>query len=150
MQAVEAGRAELEKNGIPVRRPNDFFCENVKSDTHMGKIKDKLMLEEKKMEAFEQRKNREENKKYNKQVAAMRKDEKVKTKKDNIKDVKDFIKGKGGEEGEDREARLNSLVTPGRGRSEGVRDGEKSLKRINMVSIKEHDTVFRFIKPICV
>lgn len=47
-------------------------------------IKDKLILEEKKIDAFEQRKQRELNRKYNKQVSAMRKEEKSKATKSEI------------------------------------------------------------------
>lgn len=75
--AVKSGRDKLESLGIPSRRPLDFFCENIKTDSHMNKIKDKLILEDKKMEAFELRKQREMNKKFNKQVSILKKEEKA-------------------------------------------------------------------------
>ena len=31
--------------GLPIHRPNDYFCENMKTDAHMAKIKDKLLIE---------------------------------------------------------------------------------------------------------
>jgi rRNA-processing protein EBP2 len=37
--AVKLGRDKLDALGIPTRRPNDFFCENVKTDSHMAKVK---------------------------------------------------------------------------------------------------------------
>jgi rRNA-processing protein EBP2 len=39
MSAVVAGRASMQAAGLPVRRPNDYFCENVKSDAHMTKVR---------------------------------------------------------------------------------------------------------------
>lgn len=36
--AVKSGRDKLEALGIPFLRPNDFFCESMKSDAHMTKV----------------------------------------------------------------------------------------------------------------
>jgi rRNA-processing protein EBP2 len=36
--AVKFGRNELEKKGIPTKRPLDYFCENIKTDAHMSKV----------------------------------------------------------------------------------------------------------------
>jgi len=98
-------------------------------------IKDKLILEEKKITAFEQRKNRDVNKKFNKQVAALRKEEKLKSTKDEIKDVKRLRKG-GGSETIDHELEKvleRNNKKPRRG--EGDRDRhEKSSKRAGYVS----------------
>ena len=43
-------------------------------------MKDRLILEEKKMDAFEKRKNRDHNKKFNKQVSEVKKQENAKRK----------------------------------------------------------------------
>lgn len=39
LSAVTAGRAKMQAAGLPIRRPNDYFCENVKSDAHMTKVR---------------------------------------------------------------------------------------------------------------
>jgi len=36
--AANVGRTTLEQLGVPTRRPNDYFCENVKSDAHMIRV----------------------------------------------------------------------------------------------------------------
>ena len=64
LQAVDVGRERLKQLGVPTRRPDDYFAENMKSDAHMGRVKDKLLLESKKMDAFEKRRQRETNRKY--------------------------------------------------------------------------------------
>lgn len=92
--AVKSGRDKLESLGIPSRRPLDFFCENLKTDAHMNKIKDKLILEDKKMEAFELRKQREMNKKFNKQVSILKKEEKAQKVKAEINETTKQRKGK--------------------------------------------------------
>jgi len=62
LRGVTKGEKSCAKFGIPFRRPEDFFAEMVKSDEQMGKIKDRLIFEKKKMEAFEQRKSSKEQK----------------------------------------------------------------------------------------
>ena len=39
LSAVAAGRASMHQAGLLIRRPNDYFCENVKSDAHMTKVR---------------------------------------------------------------------------------------------------------------
>ncbi|CAM9339182.1 unnamed protein product, partial [Ectocarpus fasciculatus] len=107
--AVEHGLAKLQAAGVPTLRPSDYFCEQMKSDAHMTKIKDNLILEEKKMEAFEQRKNREMNKKFNKQLQAQKKDDKKHKEKEEISSFKKFRMGKG-EDSERLEEALSQSV----------------------------------------
>lgn len=77
--------------GLPIYRPNDYFCENIKTDAHMSKIKDKLLIEEKRIESFELRKNKENNRKFNKQLIEIKKQEKQNTTKNNIKVINLYI-----------------------------------------------------------
>ena len=37
--AVKEGRKLLEALNVPTKRPNDFFCENVKTDSHMNRVR---------------------------------------------------------------------------------------------------------------
>lgn len=38
LKAVKTGRQLLHQLGIPAIRPSDYFCEHVKTDTHMGRV----------------------------------------------------------------------------------------------------------------
>jgi rRNA-processing protein EBP2 len=38
VMALREGRRRLESLGVPMKRPSDYFCENVKSDAHMSKV----------------------------------------------------------------------------------------------------------------
>ncbi|CAL1406128.1 unnamed protein product [Linum trigynum] len=52
-QALEGERRALEKfetMGLPFLRPPDYYAEMVKSDTHMQKVKSRLLAEERNME----------------------------------------------------------------------------------------------------
>ena len=49
-QALEAAKAavgELEARNVPWLRPRDYYAEMVKSDEHMARVKEQLMLEQK-------------------------------------------------------------------------------------------------------
>ena len=39
LAAVNAGRTKLNQLGVKFRRPDDFFCESIKSDTHMARVR---------------------------------------------------------------------------------------------------------------
>lgn len=66
LAAVKEGRRRLKAQGVSWKRPEDFFCEMIKSDSHMNRVKERLIFEQKKMEAFEQRKERQSQKKFSK------------------------------------------------------------------------------------
>lgn len=120
IRAVNLGRDRLEALGIPTKRPIDYFCEQVKSDAHMAKIKDRLLLEEKKIEGFEKRLQRDSNRKFNKQIAAVKKEERSKSATKLVDAVSDLRKGKKG----GVEAGLEKIL-------EGD-ERKKSFKRIGM------------------
>lgn len=130
LHVVESGRTMLKKLGVPTRRPDDYFAENIKTDAHMSRIKDKLLLEKKKIDAFEKRQQRETNIKYNKQVMEMRKREKMQAAKEDTDEITKLRKGRGkGVHGEELDLKIEKII----GRGQGDRGkGEKSAKRKNM------------------
>ena len=89
------------------------------------------------MTAFEQRKNRDMNKKFNKQVAALRKEEKLRSTKNEIKDVKN-LRGGGGSNVEAVDKELEKVLERNKkrmGRGEGDRTrSQKSFKRAAYVT----------------
>ncbi|KAK8924015.1 hypothetical protein KSP39_PZI019359 [Platanthera zijinensis] len=105
-QALNGARQASEKlqfMGTPFLRPPDFYAEMVKSDTHMLKIKSRLLSEKKKIDEAEERKKARESKKLAKQVQSQKLKERAKHKKEEIESVKKwrkqrqqsgFVKGK--------------------------------------------------------
>jgi rRNA-processing protein EBP2 len=94
-QALDSTRvaiSKFEKLGVSFLRPQDYYAEMVKSDSHMLKIKDKLLFEKKKIEEAEERRKMRENKKISKQVQAQKIREREKKKKDEIESVKKWRK----------------------------------------------------------
>ena len=113
----------MEALGIPTRRPKDYFCEQVKSDAHMAKVKDRLLLEEKKIENFEKRLERDSNRKFNKQVAALKKQEKTQKVTKLVEDVKRLRSDKNS----NVEEKLQKILHQDNG------ERKKSKKRVAMV-----------------
>ncbi len=73
--AVTFARSKLAALGVPVRRPDDYYAEMVKNDAHMRKVKDKLLFEQRQVEAKAERRRERENKRYGKEVQAERQKE---------------------------------------------------------------------------
>lgn len=92
LKAVQEGRRLLKESGEKVDRPADFFCEMLKSDEHMARVKDELLFQQKKMEAFEKRKERQHQVKFSKSVKAEKVAEKAARKKEAAKEVSEFRK----------------------------------------------------------
>jgi len=92
LEAVHDGRNKCADCNIPFSRPEDFFAEMVKTDDHMAMVKDRLIFENKKMDAFEQRKSNRELKLRAKESHAHRIVEKAKAKRKHMDDVDDWAK----------------------------------------------------------
>jgi len=86
------GREQLTALGEPVRRPKDFFCEMVKSDAHMARIKENLVVQQKKITAVEKRKTEKSQKKYAKLVQAEAEAEKAQRKQKRLREIDDWRK----------------------------------------------------------
>ncbi|KAJ0254785.1 rRNA-processing protein EBP2 [Hirschfeldia incana] len=94
-QALEGTRqafSKLQEMGLPFLRPGDYYAEMVKSDTHMEKVKSKLLYEKKQMEEAEERRKARDNKKMAKEVQSQKMKERAKQKKDEIESVKKWRK----------------------------------------------------------
>ncbi|KAJ4778577.1 rRNA processing protein EBP2 [Rhynchospora pubera] len=137
-QALDSTRVALskfEKLGMPFLRPQDYYAEMVKSDSHMLKIKDKLLFEKKKIEEAEERRKMRENKKIAKQVQAEKLREREKRKKDEIESVKKwrkqreregFVKGEKGNEVFGFEDGEDEVYDKVRKKRPGVAPGDRS------------------------
>lgn len=66
--SVRAAKDRLKREGIAYKRPQDYFAEMLKSDAHMAKVKDKLIYEQKKIAAVEERKKSQAHRKVAKEV----------------------------------------------------------------------------------
>ncbi|WCJ19857.1 rRNA processing protein-related [Euphorbia peplus] len=94
-QALEGTRKAFEKvepMGLPFLRPVDYYAEMVKSDTHMEKIKSRLLAEKKNIEESEERRKARESKKLAKEVQAQKLKERSAQKKTEIEAVKKWRK----------------------------------------------------------
>eukprot|EP00252_Welwitschia_mirabilis_P025059 TRINITY_DN768_c0_g1_i1.p2 TRINITY_DN768_c0_g1~~TRINITY_DN768_c0_g1_i1.p2 ORF type:complete len:292 (+),score=73.44 TRINITY_DN768_c0_g1_i1:156-1031(+) len=94
-QALECSRDAYEKFldlGVPFLRPPDYYAEMIKSDSHMLKVKDKLLVQKKRMEEADERRKAREAKKLAKAVQAEKLKERAQQKKNDIEAVKKWRK----------------------------------------------------------
>jgi rRNA-processing protein EBP2 len=122
LESVHIARKKCEQAKISFTRPVDFFAEMVKTDDHMAKVKDRLIFETKKMDAFEQRKSNREQKLRAKEKHAHRLDEKAKAKRTHMKAVEEWAKDAksnrlgGGRVHDNDDEYLNKFSGPGQKR----------------------------------
>lgn len=87
LSAVQDARGKLKKEGVPFSRPADYFAEMVKSDEHMGKIKQKLVDDAAGKKAAAEARRQRDLKKFGKQVQVAKMQERAKEKKDTLEKI---------------------------------------------------------------
>ncbi|OCK81876.1 Ebp2-domain-containing protein, partial [Lepidopterella palustris CBS 459.81] len=80
LSAVKEARTLLKKEGVQFSRPTDYFAEMVKSDEHMGKIKQKLVDAAASKKAAADARRQRDLKKFGKQVQVAKLQERAKAK----------------------------------------------------------------------
>eukprot|EP00038_Savillea_parva_P018805 m.25519 g.25519 ORF g.25519 m.25519 type:complete len:301 (-) comp4244_c0_seq1:652-1554(-) len=93
LAAVHAGCKLLKDNAIPIRRPDDYYAEMLKTDEHMARVKERLIIENKKITASEQARKQRENKKFGKKIQQEVLAKRQKAKKEAIAGVNKLRKG---------------------------------------------------------
>jgi len=82
LDSAKEARVLLKKEGVPFSRPNDYFAEMVKSDEHMGKIKQKMTDEAANKKAAADARKQRDLKKFGKQVQVAKLQERDKAKRE--------------------------------------------------------------------
>uniref|UniRef100_A0ACD5XHI7 Uncharacterized protein n=1 Tax=Avena sativa TaxID=4498 RepID=A0ACD5XHI7_AVESA len=135
-QALDGTRQAFEKlqsKKVRFLRPADYYAEMVKTDSHMHKIKGKLLFEKKQIEEAEERKKARESKKRSKEVQAEKLKERAKEKKENIESVKKWRKqrqqggfSKGKEDGPNINFEVEEGLKQHKKQKPGVSPGDRS------------------------
>ena len=128
--AANLARNRSKEEKVPFSRPDDFYAEMVKTDEHMAKVKDRLIFESKKIEAFEKRKANKEYKLRAKEARSNKLMAKAKAKTDHMKAVSDWAKNAAdnrisGKVGDDDDDYLNNMQ-PNRKRMAAHRGNDNS------------------------
>ena len=87
LTAVKEARQLLHKEGLPFSRPNDYFAEMLKTDDHMGKIKQKLVDEAADKKAAQDARKQRDLRKFGKQVQVAKLQEREKQKKETLEKI---------------------------------------------------------------
>lgn len=91
--AVIEGVARLKNLGIPIRRPDDYYAEMVKSDDHMQRVRKSILRKQRGIEMGEKTKRLREQKKMAKQVQKEAMVRKVEAKRQMNDEIQKFRKG---------------------------------------------------------
>lgn len=89
LHGANLARTLAHKNNLPFTRPSDYFAEMVKSDSHMERIRQRLLDESSSIKKSEDKRKEREGKKYGKQVQI----EKLKERERSKKDMDERLKG---------------------------------------------------------
>ncbi|KAL8874442.1 MAG: hypothetical protein Q9174_000235 [Haloplaca sp. 1 TL-2023] len=87
LDAAHEARALLKKEGVPFSRPADFFAEMVKSDEHMGKIKQKITDEAANKKAAAEARKQRDLRKFGKQVQIAKLQDRDKAKRETLEKI---------------------------------------------------------------
>ena len=87
LSTVNEARALLKKEGVSFSRPADYFAEMVKSDEHMGKIKQKLIDTAASKKAAADARRQRDLKKFGKQVQVAKLQERDKAKRETLEKI---------------------------------------------------------------
>jgi len=139
-KSVVAGCTEaqvyMERVGLKYKRPADYFAEMLKSDTHMAKVRQSLLDQQKRIEAVEERRRQRELKRFGKKVQVEKEQTKAKQKKSELDAIKKWRKDQkrntstGGDGSEHQEIE-NVLATAAKDKDSkgGPSTPKKNLKR---------------------
>jgi len=94
MAAVKEGHRLFEKYGLNYERPTDYFAEMLKTDEHMQRVKNKLLVEQNQIEQSEQKRKQRDLKKYGKQIQQQQIQQKQKQKKQELESISKWRKAR--------------------------------------------------------
>ncbi|OXA57300.1 probable rRNA-processing protein EBP2 homolog [Folsomia candida] len=126
-EAVLKCLPRLREMGVPTRRPEDYFAEMAKSDTHMQKVAQVLLKKQTSTEKAEKVRKLREQKKFAKQTQVQVIQERQKAKKDMIESVKKYRKGQQGGNLDFLEEKKKGTRDLGKNRGGGRGDDKKRV-----------------------
>lgn len=89
LHGANAARSLAAKHNLPFTRPSDYFAEMVKSDSHMERIRQRMLDEGAGIKKSEEKRREREGKKFGKQVQI----EKLKERERGRKEMDERLKG---------------------------------------------------------
>lgn len=110
---------KLKDLDVPVRRPDDYYAEMVKSDEHMKRVRSELLHEQQQLEIREERRKAREAKKFGKQVQAEKVKQRTLDKKAQIKSLDKWRKMR----------QKSGFADDGKAPFDGADDGRRGNKR---------------------
>ncbi|XP_077549829.1 putative rRNA-processing protein EBP2 isoform X1 [Haemaphysalis longicornis] len=127
--AVLEGIPRLHQAGVVTRRPDDYFAQMAKSDSHMTKVREKLLTKKVALERSEKARKLRELKKFGKKVQVEVLQQRQKEKREMMENLKKFKKGQGSLEFLDNSGKRPGGPKPGgKGGAQQPRGGKNLTK----------------------
>lgn len=120
--AVLEAIPKLHELGIPTKRPNDYFAEMIKSDAHMAKVRENIVVNSKRLELREKARQLREQRKFGKQQQKEILEARRTEKKKHMEALKAAKKGRVGKE---QAQMLKEYLTSG-SKKQAARDNPQS------------------------
>jgi len=127
-QAVLTCLPRLKEMGVPTKRPDDYFAEMAKSDSHMQKVAQVLLKKQTSTERAEKVRKLREQKKFAKQTQVHVLQERQKAKKDMLENIKKIRKGQ-----KNNLDFLDEKKQSGKGKRDAGRGTEKRVNRRRLI-----------------
>ena len=103
----------LVQSKLPISRPDDFFAEMLKTDSHMTSVKSRILRQQTKIQSFEEKKQRTDNKKFHKAIKDFKMKAKHAEKRENLDQIQK-LKKRVQERGDDMDdADYDKIMKPG-------------------------------------
>lgn len=110
-----AGMKVLVQAQVPISRPDDFLAEMLKSDEHMGTVKSRLLRQQQRIQTFEEKKQRTENKKFHKAIKDYKMKQKHADKRESLDQINKFKTKL--RAGDDDDAAFDKVMKPNKGQT---------------------------------
>jgi rRNA-processing protein EBP2 len=94
LDAVKQGRQLLKSEGAPFARPNDYFAEMVKSEEHMGRVKQRLVDDAAAKKASSEARKQRDLKKFGKAVQVAKGQERDKLRRETMEKINSLKRSK--------------------------------------------------------
>lgn len=94
LHSAQEAHTLASKLKFPFTRPADYFAEMVKSDSHMERIRQRLLNESAEIKRSEEKRKERQNKKYGKQIQVEKQKERERAKKDLDERIKGLKRSK--------------------------------------------------------
>ena len=123
---AKEGVKRLIQSKVKIGRPDDFFAEMYKTDKQMARIKSKMVAQQQRIKEFSEKRQKQDNKKFEKSIRHFKMQEKHAQKRQNLEGIKKF------------KTAMNNNNSDSLDINEYLKDKKKQKKNVMEIMKQEH------------